>query len=548
MESRQMTGGEALVEALISQGIELVFGLPGAQLDPIFAAFHDRQDRIRIIHPRHEQGCAYMAYGYGQAGGGVGTLLVVPGPGLFNAGAGMVTGYACNTPMLCIAGQGRSHLIGRGFGVLHEIPDQLELGRGMAKSAEKIETGEEIPEKIANAFGLAMSGRRRPTYLEVPLDITQANLKAPARFPTGEDWSPPQPDSESIELAARALAEANCPLIIAGGGAVDAGEELRAIAELLGAPLAMSQNGLGTIDCRHPLAFTQNGAHKWWAKADVVLAVGTRLFPANFAWGRDEDMRIIKIDIDDQELHRLPGPIDGIHGDARQVSKVLLEALQAKSHARRADRSLAFKEVREAVAASLAPLQPLTDLLMCIRRALGEDGVLVSDLTQLYFAAQDAYPVYQPRSYIHPSYQGTLGHAVATSLGVKLAVGERPVISLSGDGGFMFTVQELATAVQHAIDVTFLVMNDGAFGNVKRILRENYGNRVIGANLQNPDLVKLAESFGMSGRRVRDAASLEVALGESLSEPGPGLVEYQAPEFPSPWPLHFLPQVRGGSS
>jgi acetolactate synthase-1/2/3 large subunit len=256
-------------------------------------------------------------------------------------------------------------------------------------------------------------------------------------------------------------------------------------------------------------------------------------------------MQIFKVDVDDSELNRLPGTINGIHGESAEAAAAIASSLDKQLSKSAPDRGDEFAAIRASVEEELQQVAPQRELLNVIREELGEDGVLVSDLTQLYFAAQDAYPVYKPRTYIHPSYQGTLGHAAATCIGAQVAAADRPVIGLAGDGGFMFTVQELITAVQYNIPATFLVMNDGAYGNVKRILTENYDNRAICADLQNPDFVKLAESFGMPGRRASDAAGLRTALNESIKAPGPALVEYQAPEFPSPWPLHFRDKVRG---
>lgn len=541
----EMTGGEAVVESLIANGISTVFGLPGAQLDPIFVALHDRQDRIRVIHSRHEQGCAYNAFGYSEVSGDVGTMLVVPGPGLLNAGAGIVTGYACNTKMLCLVGQGRSPLIGKGFGVLHEIPDQFDTAKGLVKWADKVTDQAEVPAKMANAIEAIYDHRPRPTYLELPFDLSKEAKQIEDSIVASREQVKPSLDEDVIRDAARALAAAKCPMILAGGGGRLAGEGLLRIAELLNAPLCMTQNALGTIDTRHERAFTPLGAHKWWERADVVLAIGTRLFPSSFAWGRDDALKIIKVDIDDTELNRLPGAIDGIHGEATDVASALANALEKEVSAAPPDRSSDFAAVRAAVEEELAIVAPQRELLKVIREALGDDGILVSDLTQLYFAAQDAYPVYKPRTYIHPSYQGTLGHATGTGIGAQVAAGDRPVVALAGDGGFMFTVQELITAVQYNIPTTFLVMNDNAYGNVKRILTEDYGDRAICADLKNPDFIKLAESFGMPGRRANSPATLKTALAESIAESGPTLIEYVAPEFPSPWPLHFRPKVRG---
>lgn len=539
------TGGEALVESLIANGVDTVFGVPGAQLDPIFAALHDRRDRIRLIHARHEQGASFMAFGYAEAGGKIGTLLVVPGPGLLNAGSGIATGYARNTPMLCLVGQGSSQLIGRGFGVLHEIPDQLGVARGLVDWAESVGATEQIPERIVAAIERFSSGRTRPVYLDLPLDLTQQAADF-GEFPTAKPCPlRPEADAGAIEAAAAALLGAECPLVMVGGGGRAAAAEIRALAERLNAPVAMTFNALGTMDSRHPLAFTPLGAHHWWARADVVLALGTRLFPAGLRWGRDRNLEIIKVDHDADELHRLPPPIRAVHADVGAFVTALRAEIERRAKKPVPDRSAVREEVRRAVEAELASVAPQRELLSIVREEIGEDGILVADVTQLYFVAPDAMPVYRPRTFIHASYQGTLGHAVATAIGAQVAMPDRPVLALAGDGGFMFTVQELATAVHFGVPVTFLVMNDGAYGNVRRMLTEDYGNRDIGTDLTNPDFVKLAESFGMPGRRAADPAGLRAALRNSLAEPGPALVEYRAPEFPSPWPLYFRPPVRG---
>ena len=541
----RMTGGEAVVESLIANGIDTVFGLPGAQLDPIFAAMHDRQDRIRVMHSRHEQGCAYMAYGYSEVSGNIGTTLVVPGPGLLNASAAIVTGYACNTQMLCLVGQGRSPLIGKGFGVLHEIPNQFETARGLVKWAGKIDHASRIPGKIAEAIDQIRDHRPRPVYLEFPFDLSKEQAEIPDIVVAAEERVTPPIDTDHIEAAAKALAGAKCPLIMVGGGGRMAGEEILGLAEMLNAPVAMTQNGRGAIDGRHELAFTPVGAHHWWEKADVVLALGTRLFPSAVTWGRDKGLKIIKVDIDAAELRRLPPPIQGIHGEVGEVTASLRTALDKQMKSAAPDRSDLIATVRAAVEAELTSVAPQRELLEIIREEIGEDGVLVSDLTQLYFAAQDVFPVYRPRTYIHPSYQGTLGHATATCLGAQVAAGDRPVVGLAGDGGFMFTMQELATAVQHNIPATFLVMSNGVYENVERMLKDDYDGRVICTDLNNPDFVKLAESFGMPGRRASTPDGLRIALQESIAESGPTLIEYEAPQFPSPWPLHFRKPVRG---
>ncbi len=541
----RMTGGEAVVESLVANGIDTVFGLPGVQLDPIFVAMYDRQDRIRVMHSRHEQGCAYMAYGYSEVSGRIGTTLVVPGPGLLNAGAAIATGYACNSQMLCLVGQGKSPLIGKGLGVLHEIPNQLETARGLVKWADTIDHASRIPGKIAEAIDQIRDHRPRPVYLEFPFDLSKEQAEIPDIVVAAEERATPPIDTDHIAAAAKALAGAKCPLIMVGGGGRMAGDEILGLAEILNAPVAMTQNARGAIDGRHELAFTPVGGHHWWEKADVVLALGTRLFPSAVAWGRDKGLKIIKVDIDAAELRRLPPPIQGIHGEVGEVTSSLRAAVDKQMQSAAPDRSDLIATVRAAVEEELVSVAPQRELLEIIREEIGEDGVLVSDLTQLYFAAQDVFPVYQPRTFIHPSYQGTLGHATATCLGAQVAAGDRPVVGLAGDGGFMFTMQELATAVQHNIPATFLVMSNGVYENVERIMKNEYNDRVICAELNNPDFVKLAESFGMPGRRAATPDGLRTALKEAIAESGPTLIEYEAPQFPSPWPLHFRKPVRG---
>jgi acetolactate synthase-1/2/3 large subunit len=539
----QKTGGEAIVEALIANDVDTVFGLPGAQLDPVFAALHDRANEIRVIHSRHEQGCAYMAFGYAASTGKTGVAMVVPGPGLLNAGAAIVTAYACHAPMLVLSGQLRAAMIGKGFGALHEINDQFGVARTLVKWAAKIMHPDQAAGQVARALVEMRHGRVRPAYLEAPFDVVGMRAEVGPSIKADANSDGPSVDAAQVAAVAGLLGAAKRPLIIAGGGSVDAGREILALAERVDAPIVLTQNGLGAIDSRNPRVFTQAGGYHLWKDADLVVAFGTRLVPVLQTYGR-AGLRIVKIDIDPEELIRLPPPIDGVLGDAAAVAAGLTRALGQGVAVADAGRDQWLAAARQAVADELARVAPQVELLAVIRDALGEDGLLVSDLTQLYFVSQDGYPVYKPRTYIQPSYQGTLGHAAATSLGVKVGHPDKRVLCLAGDGGFMFTVQELATAAQHNIGTVFLVMNDNAFGNVKRILNENYGGRVISADLQNPDFVKLSESFGIPAERVDDPAGLRAALERAFVRGGPALVEYAAPEYPSPWHLLQRKPVR----
>lgn len=538
-----LSGGEVVARALAANGIELLFGIPGVQLDPVFAGLHDMRDKIRIVHARHEQGVALMAFGYAHVTGRVGVLLVVPGPGFLNAATGILTAHACNNPMLCLVGQSERMYIGSGVGVLHELDNQIGIARSLTKWAERVEDPEQLAPLLAEALNQIRTLRPRPVYLELPSDIVRMPVQNSAPVLARTTQVVPPLVKEQVEATAQALATARFPVIIAGGGATQASAHIKQLAELLGAPVGMSENGLGTLDARHPLAFSQIGANKLWGRADVALALGTRLYAPVFNWGWDENLSIIKVDIDTAELGRLPAPITGIHAETAQFVAALCAALP-KYLKTRTDHSAVFQAVRKECADALAGLAEPRKLINVIRQELGEDGILVADVTQLNHHCLDLYPVYKPRTYLSSGYQGTLGFGPCTAMGAKLGRPDVPVICLVGDGGFMYAAQELATAVQFDIPVIMLVLNDGSYKNVEGILNRSYNGRAIATTLVNPDFVKFAESFGVAARRVSTPEELQIALRELIAAKVPAVIDYRIGEIPSAFWLRFLPQVR----
>ncbi len=538
-----LNGGEVVARALAANGVEILFGIPGVQLDPVFAGLHDMRDKIRIVHARHEQGVALMAFGYAHVTGKIGVVLVVPGPGFLNAATGILTAHACNNPMLCLVGQSERMYIGSGVGVLHELDNQIGIARSLTKWAMRVEDAEQLAPLVAEALNQIRTLRPRPVYLELPSDIVRIPVQNSAPVFARKSRVVPPLDDAQVDATARALAAARFPLIIAGGGATQAAKEIKQLAELLGAPVGMSENGLGTLDARHPLAFSQIGANKLWGRADVALALGTRLYAPVFNWGWDEDLSIIKVDIDVTELKRLPAPLTGIVADTAQFVAALCEVLPKYLKAK-PDRSADFRAVREECAVALAPLAEPRKLIDVIRRELGEDGILVADVTQLNHHCLDLYPVYKPRTYLSSGYQGTLGFGPCTAMGAKLGRPDVPVVCLVGDGGFMYAAQELATAMQFNIPVVMLVLNDGSYKNVEGILNRSYGGRAIATTLVNPDFVKFAESFGVEARRAGTPEELQTALRELLAANKPAVIDYAIGEIPSAFWLRFLPQVR----
>ena len=533
----RLTGGQALVEAVEREGIDTIFGLPGIQLDNLFDALFAARDRVRLIHTRHEQATSYMADGYARTTGRVGTCLVVPGPGVMNALAGLATAYACSSRVLCLTGQIESDLIGGGRGELHEVPQQLELFASATKWAARANVSAEIPGLVERAFRELRTGRPRPVAIEVPPDVLGAH--ADVTFAQAEAAMRSAGDPDRLSKAAETLRGASRPLILAGGGVLGAGawEELGALAEALGAPVLMTENGRGALSDRHPLAFTMIAARDLLPTADAILAVGTRLLEASTYIGLPAGVPTIQIDIDEAEIGRNVTPTVGVVGDAKLALASLIELVQTATP--RTARSAELAAIKERAADRLFELQPQHSIAAAIRAAVPDDGIIVSEMTQLGYYSGVGMPIYNPRTYLTPGYQGTLGYGYATALGAQVGNPDKRVVALCGDGGFMYNVQELATAKQHNIPLVGIVFNDGAFGNVKRIQKARLGGHTHGSELQNPDFVALARAFGVNGVRASGPDAIEGALREALATNEPSLIEVPLGEVPSMWGVMY---------
>jgi acetolactate synthase I/II/III large subunit len=534
--TQELTGGQALVASLIANGVDTIFALPGVQLDGAFDALYAEREAIRVIHPRHEQAAAYMADGYARSTGKVGACMVVPGPGLLNATAALSTAYACNSPVLCVTGQIQSDLIEFGRGLLHEIPNQLGMIRSVTKHAERATTPPEIPGLVQRAFAEVRGGRQRPVEIEIPPDTLFATadleLLPPAALPERFAGDP-----EALEQAARLLANARRPLIWSGGGVLRSGawDELRRLAMLLQAPVVMTANGKGALSDRDPLAQNILGGIELLREADVIFAVGTRFVdPATAKWGVVPDQTIIQMDIDAEEIARNTPVTVAIEADAKAGLAALADLVERDSCERSA-RSTELEKLKRSLAARARAVGPQAEYALAIREALPDNGIFVSEMTQVGYWANFAFPVYEPRTYITPGYQGTLGYGFPTSLGVKVAHPDRPVISINGDGGFGFCLNELATMALHGIAAIAIVFTDDAFGNVRRIQQEQFGGRTIASDLLNPDYRKLADAFGVAGRHADAPGKLRTAIEESVRADEPTLIAVPIGQVPNPW-------------
>jgi acetolactate synthase I/II/III large subunit len=540
MDTRKLTGAEAIVEGLIAHDIDTVFALPGAQIYGLTDALAKSRERIRTIGARHEQACGYMAFGYARASGKPGVFAVVPGPGILNASAALLTANSSNQRVLALTGDIPSQLKGRERGALHELRDQLPILRSLTKWADHIEHPAQAGLQIARAFQEMSSGRRGATALQAAWDYftTTAGVGPAVRLPP---FPAPEIDLDAVDEAARVIAAAQAPMIIVGSGALDASADVTALAEMIGAPAVSFRGGRGVVSNDHPLGLTISSAQRLWPQTDVAIVIGSRFELLDMRWQyRPAGLKIIRIDIDPAELRRLPATI-GIVADAAAGARALAKALQKHGTPKRRDAAIAT--ARQEAVAMMQAVQPQVDYLRVIREVLPRDGFFVDEISQMGFAAMFAFPVYEARTFVTSGHQGTLGFGFPTALGVKVAFPHRPVVSVTGDGGFMFAVQELATAVQYGIHLVTLVFNNHSYGNVYRDQQQQFGGRLLGSELVNPDFVKLAESFGVESYAVGSPEALRPALERALAADRAVLIEVKVPRGSDsdPWRI-ILPK------
>ena len=384
-----------------------------------------------------------------------------------------------------------------------------------------------------------MSGRRGPVALEMPWDVfTQRTDVTPvAPF---DVITPPLPDNERVNAAARLVTQSRHPMIFVGAGAFDAADEILELAELIDAPVVAFRSGRGIVSNAHELGLTMAAAYRLWPQTDLMIGIGTRLELPTWRWPyRPAGQASVRIDIDPAEMIRFT-PDAAIVADARAGTSALLAEVRRVGYKKTGGRREVIREATVAATKEIQSIQPQMAYLDVIRQVLPEDGYLVDEISQMGFTAWYGFPVYRPRSYVTAGHQGTLGSGFPSALGVKVAFPDKAVVSITGDGGFMFGVQELATAVQYGINLVTIVFNNSAYGNVRRDQIQGFDGRVIGSELVNPDFVKLAESFGVQGRRATTPDELKQALEAALSADAPALIEVPVERGSEASPWEFL--------
>ena len=547
-----MTGGEAMVRAAAANGIDTIFGLPGAQIYPMFDAIY-RNDAIREVISRHEQGAAYMAYGYAKATGRPAAFSVVPGPGILNASAALCTADGCNQPVLCLTGQIMSEFLGVGRGHLHELADQTATMASIVKHADHIADPVNTPAQVNEAFRQMLSGRPGPATLSMCWDTMAGSYDV--EIGSGNTIvDKPAVDPDAVKDAAGLVAGARKIMIMCGGGAQHASEEVRELAEMLGASVTAFRSGRGVVAEDHECGVSAAAARILWRDTDLLIGIGSRLELQFMRWGSmahyfdsppEGSPKVIRIDVDPDEMKRFR-PDVGIVADSVDGTRALIEEVVRQGHKKGDLERIA--EAKVAARQSIEEVQPQLSYLDTIREVLPRNGYFVEELCQVGFTSNFGFPVYEPRTYVSTGYQGTLGFGFPTAIGVKAAMPDRAVVSIIGDGGFLFGVQELASAVQQDIGVITVIFNNSSYGNVRRDQQTQYGGRIIGADLENPDMVKLAESFGADACRVDSPAGLKPALEKAIDNDRPAVIDVTIERGAEASPWKFIAGTEPGVS
>jgi thiamine pyrophosphate-dependent acetolactate synthase large subunit-like protein len=526
--AERMTGGQAVVRALAEHGVDVAFGIPGVHTLGIYDALIDSP--IRHILGRHEQGVGFMADGYARASGKPGVALVITGPGVTNVATAIGEAYTDSSPVLLVASAEDQRWLGKMMGHFHDIRDQTGAIRPVTDSQTQATTVDAIGPAIAAAFATMASGRPRPVYVEIPRDVLEGEAEASIPEPIATER--PAPGAAQITAAVADIAAARRVVIIAGGGAAgaDAGEAIAAIAERLGAPVITSQTGKGVIPEDHPYALgnlwaRDNPIETLLKKADLALVIGTK-----WSGYETEDGAMpmpatsIRIDIDPEEIERNYQPSRAIVADARKAATALAEALASAGVSNRGWSEAEVAQIREAALANQFGAENAA-YVAALRKAIPRDGILVNDTTMMSYTAAKFYPVYEPRTFLVPAGYLTLGFSLPAAIGAKVAQPDKAVVSIVGDGGFQFTMQELATAKQFGLTLPIVIFNDSTYTAVKLDQAIRYDRRYIAVDLENPDFVKLAVAYDIPGVKANSPAELEEAIAAALERNGPTIID-----------------------
>ena len=535
----KMTGGEAVVQTLVSEGVEAIFGLPGTHALAMFDALQDAPG-IRRVLTRHEQGATFMADGYARSSGDIGVCLLSTGPAAANSIAAMSTAYADSSPVLNISSQILTADTGDGRGYLHDVSDQLGVFSHVTGWSARAKSVTAVPWLVHDAVAKMRTGRPKPAALEVPKDVLDATGDATI-LPRAPRVVPAL-DSAQVAEASELLLAARRPVIWAGGGASGATEQVIRLAESLEAPVLTTITGKGTLPDRHALALGSIAAQhpavqNYLSDCDLVLVVGSNLSAGDTAgWTLPFPETLVHIDVDPAVIGRSYPATVAIVSDARQALEAVLQTVGAAKGERtnRADEVAEFKaSFRQMM---LERSEEAVRLIDEVRAAVPPGGIITGDVTISTSWANLLLEVDHPRNFLKPG-SGALGAGLPLAMGAKVARPDSPALAICGDGGFLYTAAEFSSAVLSGINVVALVVNDSKFGILEPQQLEQFGRKTM-VDLHNPDFVKLAESFGAFGVCVDSVDEVGPAIRDAFAADRPAVVEFQT-SIPFPYDLEF---------
>ena len=527
-KSRRMTCGEALMHLLRGYGVEAVFGIPGEHTLELYRGIES--SGVRHVLTRHEQGAGFMADGYGRVTGKPGVCTLITGPGVTNCATPLAQAYADSVPMLLISSANRSESLGKGWGCLHELSDQSAVTAPLTAFSAMVRTPEDIPELIAQAFTVFHSRRPRPVHISIPIDLLGLPVERgwTARVPPQRPVAPPA----AIESAAALLVAAERPVILVGGGAQDAGDCVRRLCERLDAALISSNAGKGVVPESHPLSLggglITKAVRDFLETADVVLSIGCEISETDsFEDYLTINGKLIRIDVDPSKFNDLYPATVAVQGDAGPSVEAILRSCERSTARAKWGTAESLAGVRARQAADLTVVERQhKKLLLELRSRLPPDTIMMGDIAQLVYTGSALMPTDLPRTWFYPAGLGTLGCALPGAIGAKIALPDRPVVVLVGDGGFLFTIQELATAVEEALAIPIILWNNDSLAMIRDGMIKR-GIPQIGVNPKNPDFMKIAEGFGCHALRPDSLASFASAVDDAFHVSVPTVIEVQ---------------------
>ncbi|MBI4933024.1 MAG: 5-guanidino-2-oxopentanoate decarboxylase [Actinobacteria bacterium] len=519
--------GEAVIDLLVREyGVDTVFGIPGVHNIELYRGLH--RSGVRAVSPRHEQGAGFMADGWSVVTGRPGVCTLISGPGLTNALTPMAQAFHDSRPMLVLAATTPTDALGRRLGPLHDLDDQAAVARTVTAFSETVLHPDEVPELLAMAFEVFSSSRPRPVHLAFPTDVLEMEVEPLQPFVGAA--TRPAPSPSAVEAAVALLGSATSPVIIAGGGAIDAGTELRHLAEVLDAPVVLTGNAKGVLASSHPLCagnvLVVPAVQSALEAADVVLVVGSEVSDADlYNGGRALEFSgvVVRIDIDPDQLDRRMQP------DVRIVSDSSAALAALAHHLRRRSTDGAVRAARLRSAASAGTPEHLVSWIEAIQQALPHDVIVALDSTQLAYSAHVRLSAEHPRSWLAPYGMGTLGCALPMAIGAAIGAPDRPVFALAGDGGWLFTVAEMATAVDEGLNLVLVVWDNRGYAQIRQSFDDAHAPR-MGVDVSSVDPVGIAAGFGWSTTTVHHPDALQVAMTAAFATGGPQFIRVVVPD------------------